>query len=117
MVKLALSVITALAIMWAFPVRAAEPCMPLAEFKEMLAEHPEWTGLALLTPEQIKQAVEIYNAIPPETDSTYAVVWLVDRADGVGAMVLGSETEACVVQPFSADDFQALKRSLGVFNS
>lgn len=98
-------------MLWSTPGVAREGCAPIATLIEGLSEHPGYIMLPALTPEQIAQAVQMWNETPPASDVKFTYARLVKAPEG-GVLLLGFDDEVCVGARMDEDRFHALKKFL-----
>ncbi len=90
-----------------------EGCYPYAKIKA----YGKTIGYEILAPlaqDEIKRAVDLFHAMPPEDDIPYDLVMLAERPDGSGVAGFGfvEDDSMCAHLVLTADEFPRFKRAV-----
>lgn len=106
------SLIVALCLLAATPAFAQDNCVPVATAVEHMRQHPMTASVHVALPAEAKLAVDILNAMPPETDEHYTVVIFATATSGAGLLLLGNDDAVCQNLPVPPDMWRAFVRSV-----
>jgi hypothetical protein len=87
---------------------AAQTCVPAAAVLAMARSHPDYVSHAVVAEAAVKAASDIFNAVPPETDTAWTHAVLVDFRDGSGALLVGRGDDICGSLRVAPDRWQAV---------
>lgn len=70
-------------------------CVPLSKVTDAIKNHPGFSNFRPVSQDRLKDAVELFNALPPETNTKWDAVYLIDGPSNNGVMVVGLKGKAC----------------------
>ncbi len=93
---------------------AAQQCAPVDVIVTFLQANPAVESIHVATATEVVKAVEIMNAMPPQTDDKFNTVILVTAKDGNGVALFGNDGIMCRENqmPMPGSQWQIFLRSV-----
>jgi hypothetical protein len=108
-------VVAIILVMFASPALAQAPrCTDWTVVREQAKTIPVFSPIRALKGEAVKLAVELFDSIPPETNSGFTVAAVIDIADeagGGGLVLVGNESQLCGSFRIAKDRWGAFLRA------
>lgn len=90
----------------------AQECRSVADAVAYLHAMPAVVDVYVASPAEAKNAVDILNAMPPESDDKFTDVILVTGGNGQGLIVLGNDGQMCSAIALPAGTWRVFVRSV-----
>ncbi len=90
----------------------AQNCVPLADAMARMQNHPMTADVHMASAAEVKLAVEIFNAMPPQSEDKFDLVVMATATSGAGMLLLGNEGQICQGAPFPPEVWRVFVRSV-----